>query len=131
MPATGPSPQLFFDTITAYQRTEALRAAIELNLFTHVSAGRHTVEEIAKASGAASRGIRALTNYLTILGFLHKDGDGYRLTQDSEVFLDRKSPAYVGGAVGFLLTDDLREAFDQLTSAVRKGGTALTGGGTV
>ena len=30
-PTAGPSPQLIFDTITAYQRTEALRAAIELD----------------------------------------------------------------------------------------------------
>jgi len=29
-----PSPALFFDTINAFPRTEALRAAIELDLFT-------------------------------------------------------------------------------------------------
>ena len=47
------------------------------------------------------------------------------------MFLDRRSPAYVGGAVDFLLTDDLREAFLQLPAAVRKGGTALPEEGTV
>ena len=39
MPPQGPSPALFFDTISAYQRTEALRAAIELDLFSQVAAG--------------------------------------------------------------------------------------------
>ena len=34
MPPQGPSPALFFDTISAYHRTEALRAAIELDLFS-------------------------------------------------------------------------------------------------
>ena len=38
MPPPGPSPALFFDTVNAYQRTEALRAAVELDLFTHVAA---------------------------------------------------------------------------------------------
>ena len=35
-PAQQPSPQLFFQTINAYQRSEALKAAIELEVFTAV-----------------------------------------------------------------------------------------------
>ena len=49
MPPQGPSPVLFFDTISAYQRTEALRTAIELDLFTPISAGQRTATEIATA----------------------------------------------------------------------------------
>jgi hypothetical protein len=55
---------LFFDTISAYQRTEALRAAIELDLFSLVAAGRKTVTELAAACQAAPRGIRMLSDYL-------------------------------------------------------------------
>jgi hypothetical protein len=61
---------LFFDTIGAYQRTEALRAAIELGLFSLVAAGRGTATEVAEACQAAPRGIRILADCLTILGFL-------------------------------------------------------------
>src|SRR5262247_3053340 len=100
----GPSPALFFDTISAYQRTEALRAAIELDLFSHLAAGRQTAAELAHACQAASRGIRILADYLTILGFLHKHNDRYELSADSKVFLDRESPAYLGGAIRFMLT---------------------------
>jgi hypothetical protein len=32
MDEKSPSPALFFDTISAYERTEALRAAIELDI---------------------------------------------------------------------------------------------------
>lgn len=127
----GPSPALFFDTISAYQRTEALRAAIELDLFSLVAAGRQTAAELADASGAASRGIRILADYLAILGFFRKDGDRYDLTDDARMFLDRKSPAYVGGAARFMLAPDLRESFRQLTAAVRRGGTAVSDEGTV
>ena len=79
----GPSPALFFDTISAYQRTEALRAAIELDLFTLVAAGQRTATELASACQASPRGVRILADYLTILGFLHKHGDQYELTPDS------------------------------------------------
>lgn len=49
MQPTSPSPALFFDTATAYQRTEALRAAVELDLFTHVAAGKRTAEQLGQA----------------------------------------------------------------------------------
>ncbi|MGO9463768.1 MAG: SAM-dependent methyltransferase [Isosphaeraceae bacterium] len=127
----GPSPALFFDTISAYQRTEALRAAIELDLFSLVAAGRQTVTELADACRAAQRGIRILADYLTILGFLHKHGDRYELTADAKAFLDRESPAYLGGAVSFMLAPELTESFRQLTAAVRRSGTAVSDEGTV
>src|SRR6516162_8889360 len=98
MPPAGPSPALFFDTVSAYQRTEALRAAIELDLFSQISAGQQTANQLANACQAAPRGMRILADYLTILGFLHKQGDRYELTDDAQVFLDRASQAYVGGA---------------------------------
>src|SRR5262249_40398603 len=131
MAPQGPSPALFFDTISAYQRTEALRAAIELDLFSLVAAGRRTANELAEACQAAPRGIRILADYLTILGFLPKHSDRYELTDDTRVFLDRASPAYVGGAAQFLLAPELRESFHQLTAAVRRGGTAVSDEGTV
>jgi hypothetical protein len=34
--AQQPSPALFFETMNAYQRTEALKAAIELGVFTAI-----------------------------------------------------------------------------------------------
>ncbi len=131
MAPQGPSPALFFDTISAYQRTEALRAAIELDLFSLVAAGRRTATELADACRAAPRGVRILADYLAILGFLHKQGDRYELTADAQAFLDRASPAYLGGAARFMLAPDLRESFLQLTAAVRRGGTAVSEEGTV
>lgn len=131
MPPTGPSPALFFDTAGAFHRTEALKAAVELDLFTHVGAGRRTAAELAAACGAAPRGVRILADYLTILGFLRKDWESYALTPDADAFLNRTSPAYLGGTLEFLLTPQLYECFRTLTAAVRKGGTATSDEGTV
>jgi ubiquinone/menaquinone biosynthesis C-methylase UbiE len=117
--------------VNAYQRTEALRAAVELDLFTRVAAGQQTAAQLAAACQASPRGVRILADYLTIIGFLRKRDDRYELTPDAEAFLNRQSPAYLGGALDFLLTAELRECFRHWTDAVRRGGTAVSDEGTV
>jgi ubiquinone/menaquinone biosynthesis C-methylase UbiE len=126
-----PNPSLFFQTANAFQRTAAIRAAIELDVFTGIAEGARTPAALAARSGAAERGLRILCDYLVIAGFLLKHGGAYDLTPDSAAFLDRRSPAYLGGATEFLLSDTVRGAFDGLTDAVRRGGTSLEGAGTV
>lgn len=131
MTSQGPSPALFFDTISAYQRTEALRTAVDLHLFAHLGSGPKSAAQIASLCHASERGVRILADYLTIVGFLQKSNDTYDLTADSRVFLDPKSPAYLGGTLDFMLTPQIKECFSQLTAAVRKGGTAVSDEGTV
>src|SRR5712672_3629375 len=99
--SNGPSPAFIFDTINAYQRTAALKAATELDIFTHIAAGAVTSPEIASRAGAVVRGARILCDTLTVFGFLTKENGRYALTIDSAAFLDRKSPAYIGGALEF------------------------------
>lgn len=129
--AGGPTPQLFFQTANAYQRTQALKAAIELDLFTAIGGGKDTVRAFAQQCGAAERGVRILADYLTIQGFLIKEGSRYKLTPDSALFLDRRSPAYMGSVLGFLHAPKFIDAFQNLTEAVRKGGTVAGEAGTV
>jgi Dimerisation domain len=122
---TVPSPQLFLETANAFQRSEALKAAVELELFTAIGEGKRTSEEIAARCNASARGTRILSDFLTINGFLTKQADRYSLTRDSAVFLDKRSPAYLGSALRFLLMPEKVEAYKHLVEAVRKGGTAI------
>jgi len=126
-----PSPQLFFQTINAYQRTEGLKAAIELEVFTAIGEGNNTVAEIAKRCSASEKGTRVLCDFLCIMGFLNKEANRYSLTQDSAIFLDKHSPAYLGGMTEFISTPELTDAFRDFAGIVRKGGTTSTEGGTV
>jgi precorrin-6B methylase 2 len=121
---------MFFETINAYQRSAALKGAIELDLFTAVAEGNDTPAALARRCKAAERGMRILADYLVILGFLTKAGGRYGLSRDTAVFLDRRSPAYVGGAVEFLLSPGLTSAFTDMAAVARKGGTVLHEGGT-
>ena len=129
--AQQPSPQLFFQTINAYQRTEGLKAAIELEVFTAIGEGNATAAEIAQRCGTSERGMRILCDFLCIMGFLNKDGSRYSATPDSGMFLDKRSPAYLGGAIEFISSPILTDAFKNLAEAVRKGGTTMADGGTV
>jgi len=124
-PQTQPSPQLFFETINAYERTAALKAAIELDLFTAIAEGNKTADSIALRCQASQRGIRILADYLAVIGFLQKNDSHYALTPDSAAFLDRHSQSYIGGAIGFVLHPDHVSAFDDVAGAVRKGGSVL------
>jgi 2-polyprenyl-3-methyl-5-hydroxy-6-metoxy-1,4-benzoquinol methylase len=107
--------------VQAYQRTAALRAAIELDLFTTIGDGAETVPAIAAQCKASERGTRILCDYLTILGFLTKTDGRYQLTLDSSVFLSKRSPAYLGGTLAFLGSSDVIRNFDDLTATVRRG----------
>lgn len=126
----APTPERFFNAINAYQQTEAMRAAVELEVFTALAEGNTSAAAIAKRCKAAERGVRILCDFLAIHGFLTKSGTTYALAPDAALFLDRNSPAYVGGTIEFLLTNRLRETHARLTDAVRKGGCAL-GEGTL
>lgn len=126
-----PSPVLFFDTVNAYQQTAAIKAAIELDLFTAIGEGSTTAQELAQKREATERGMRILCDYLAIIGFLTKEDERYGLTPDSAVFLDRRSPAYVGDITGFLLSPMLTDGFKDIAAAVRKGGTVTSEEGTI
>lgn len=129
--AQQPSPQLFFQTINAHQRTEALKAAIELEVFTAIGEGNTTAAEIAKRCQTSEKGMRILCDFLTIMEMLKKEGDRYALTLDSATFLDKRSPAYIGRATEFLCSPMLTDGSKHMAEAVRKGGTAMENDGTI
>jgi len=123
-----PSPERIFSTLTAFQQTEALKAAIQLDIFTKIGEGANEVSSLAKAVGVSERGVRILCDYLTIFGFLAKENSRYALPPESAIFLDRRSPAYMGAMANFLAADMHRKSFGALSEAVRKGGSATQQG---
>jgi 2-polyprenyl-3-methyl-5-hydroxy-6-metoxy-1,4-benzoquinol methylase len=127
-PHSPPTPERFFNAVNAHQLTEAIKTAIELDVFTAIGEGNTTAAAIAKRCEASERGVRTLCDFLTIHDFLSKEGTTYALAPDSALFLTRNSPAFVGAAIHFLLNPRLREGHFRLTEAVRRGGTALTDG---
>lgn len=126
-----PTPERIFQTLNAHQQTAALKAAIELDIFTAIAEGADTAAAAAARREASERGVRILCDYLCVLEFLQKRDGRYQLTPESELFLVRTSPAYIGGMAGFLTSPPLFEAFRQLTESVRRGATVLAEQGSM
>lgn len=122
--SSQPNPMLFFETVRSFQNAFVLKAAVELDLFTAIAKTNGSVNEIAKACTASERGTRILCDYLTVLGFLSKRDQRYALTQDTAMFLDNRSPAYLGKGLQFMMHPEHFKNFEKLTDAVRRGGTA-------
>jgi 2-polyprenyl-3-methyl-5-hydroxy-6-metoxy-1,4-benzoquinol methylase len=105
----------------AYERTLALRTAIELDLFTHIGAGASTIPALGRATRASARGLRVLCDYLTVHEHLVKRGQRYGLTLSSRLYLTKDSPAYFGSTVRFLASDAYIESLCDLLRTVKQG----------
>jgi len=119
-----PTPERIFGLMNAFQQTAALKSGIELDVFTAIGAGANTPALLAAKITASERGLRILCDYLTIMGLITKENGRYALTEESALFLDRRSPASLTAVTGFLGSTWHKKNIEALTDAVRKGGTA-------
>ena len=130
--SSPPTPERIFQALTAYQLTAAMKAAVELDIFTAVAEGAGTAAEIAARTNASERGVRILSDYLTVHQFLTKQDGRYGLTPESHIFLVRTSPAYMGGMAAFLAGEHLVGAFvGTFTESVRRGTTTMPDQGSM
>jgi len=125
------NPGLVFDMVQAHQKTAALVAAIELDVFRAVGQGPGDAASIARHSAASERGIRILCDFLVINGVLVKEDDRYKHTPTSAAFLDPASPACMASVARFLSEPAIMQADAKLADIVREGHTHLPGQGTV
>ena len=128
MSTSQPSPQVtperLFRAANAHQLTGALKAAIELGVFTAIGEGADSPDALAKRCKADARALRILCDYLAIHEFVQKNDSRYSLAPDSAAFLDRRSPMYIGSSINFLAGQAMIEPYFDLTSIVRRGGAA-------
>jgi predicted O-methyltransferase YrrM len=118
------SPALFVAGIWGYQLTAALKAALELDLFTAIGQGLGEPVALGERMAASPRGVRILCDFLTVKGFLEKADGRYRLTPSTATFLDRSSPAYMGSVLGFLTSPEMIELIlSDPAAVVRAGGS--------
>lgn len=101
MSATQPSvtPQQIIEHLWAARAAQALVAGVELDLFTHISQGKHAAKEIARAAGSSPRATERLLDALVGLGYLNKKNGSYNLEPVAEQFLVSGKESYIGGFV--------------------------------
>ena len=85
----------------AFWPAKTLLSAIKLGVFTHLGDGAKTGAELRDALGLHERSTPDFFDTLVALRFLERDGDGetskYRNSEETALFLDRNSPAFIGG----------------------------------
>src|SRR5271157_3839719 len=111
VPGAPLTPGIVFENLQAYQRTAALKAAIELDVFRAVGQGPGDVASIACHASASERGIRILCDFLVVNGLLQKVDGRYQHTPSSAAFLDPNSPSCLSSIVGFLSLPELCQPY--------------------
>lgn len=78
------------ELITGGWRAQALYTAVKLGLPDHIEAGRTTIGELARSTGAEEEGIHRLMRLLVAMDVFEGNGrTGYRNTEVSATLLDR------------------------------------------
>ncbi|MBW3623410.1 MAG: methyltransferase [Armatimonadetes bacterium] len=77
--------------------SKTLLSAVELGLFTELAKAPRTAPGLEEALGLHPRSARDFLDALVALGMLEREGDRYSNTPQTDLFLDRGKPSYIGG----------------------------------
>ena len=115
-----PNPEKILQTGLAFWASKTLLSAVEMGLFTGLSRGPESRDAISARLGLHPRSARDFLDALVALGFLQRTGDRYANTPETDLFLDRQKPSYVGGMLE-MASRRLYGFWGNLTEALRTG----------
>lgn len=114
------NPEKIIQTGMAFWASKTLLSAIEMGLFTELAHGSQSLERLTGRLGLHPRSARDFLDALVALGFLERTGDTYSNTPETDFFLDRSKPSYVGGILE-MANHRLYPFWGHLTEALRTG----------
>ena len=115
-----PTPEKILQTGLAFWASKTLLSAVEMGLFTELALGAEQFEALRGRLGLHPRGARDFLDTLVSLGFLRREGDTYANTPETELFLDKRKPSYIGGILE-MANHRLYPFWGHLTEALRTG----------
>ena len=124
MNADTPTPDAILQTALGVWGSKVLLTAVELKVFTTLGDRAMTGTELGETLGLHPRGSADFFDALVAMKFLDRDGDGpsarYGNTPAGALYLDEKSPRYVGGIM-VMLNARLFKYWNDLPEALRTG----------
>ncbi len=114
------SPERILQTGLAFWPSKALLSAIELGVFSELARGPEAFEPLRGRLGLHARSARDFLDTLVALGFLRRDGDRYANAPETDLFLDKRKPSYIGGILE-MANHRLYPFWGNLTEALRTG----------
>jgi len=100
-------------------KADVVKTALELDIFTTINQGHHTLDDIVQTTGYDRCGLRILMDALCPLGLLTKSKNGYNLTATTETYLVRGKSTFYGDWT--LRTQIAWQVRNQSAEAVRTG----------
>src|SRR6476620_824696 len=92
-----PTPEKILQTGMAFWASKTLLSAVEMGVFTELARGPESFAALSGRLGLHPRSARDFLDTLVAIGFLTRSGDTYANAADTDLFLDRTKPRYVGG----------------------------------
>jgi hypothetical protein len=114
------TPEKILQTGLAFWPAKTLLSAIELGLFSALARGPQPYDVLVGRLGLHQRSARDFLDTLVALGFLTRTGDRYGNTPETDLFLDREKPSYIGGILE-MANHRLYPFWGHLTEALRTG----------
>ena len=125
-----PTPDGILQLGLSFWGSKTLLSAIELGLFTELAKGPLDSETLRQRLGLHPRGARDFFDALVALAMLERRSGRYANTPETDLFLDRSKPSYVGGILE-MANSRLYRFWGSLTEGLRTGmpqSEAKTGG---
>jgi 2-polyprenyl-3-methyl-5-hydroxy-6-metoxy-1,4-benzoquinol methylase len=125
-----PSPERILQLGLAFWGSKTLLSAVELRVFTELAKGPLRAEELGERLRLHPRSRRDFLDALVALGMLEREGERYANTVETDLFLDRAKPSYLGGMLE-MANARLYPFWGRLTEALQTGqpqNEARTGG---
>ena len=91
------TPDKIMELGTAFWGSKTLLSAVELGVFSELANGPLDADTLRDRLGLHPRSARDFFDALVALGMLERDGDRYANTSETDIFLDRAKPSYIGG----------------------------------
>ncbi|HVJ46513.1 MAG TPA: methyltransferase [Luteolibacter sp.] len=115
-----PTPDRIMETGMAFWASKTLLSAVEIGLFTELAAQPGDLTSLCQRLGLHARSSRDFLDALVALGFLERENGVYRNTAETDLFLDKAKPSYVGGMLE-MANHRLYGFWGNLTTALRTG----------
>jgi len=116
----GPSPDHILQIGFAFWSSKTLLSAVEMGVFTELADGPQEFNKLSGRLGLHERSARDFLDTLVALGFLKRSGTTYSNTDETDLFLDKKKPSYLGGMLE-MANARLYRFWGSLTEALRTG----------
>jgi len=114
------SPEKIIQVGLGFWASKTLLSAVEMELFTELAKHPEDLEALQGRLGLHPRSARDFLDALVALGFLERHEGIYRNTPETDLFLDKRKPSYLGGVLE-MANHRLFGFWNHLTEALRTG----------